>query len=107
MAPAEAPARIRVVVAYSPAPRQTDCVEIDLPAGATVGDALKESGLLQRHPGIDPATAKLGIWGKLRSLDDPLREADRVEVYRPLRVDPKEARRQRYRSHREKKKAPG
>jgi len=42
------------------------------------------------------------VWGKLREPGDPLREGDRVEVYRPLKVDPKEARRQRYRSHREK-----
>ena len=107
MVPAEPTGRIRVVVAYSPAPRQTDCVEVELPMGSTVADALKESGLLQRHPAIDLATAKLGVWGKLRAAHDPLREADRVEVYRPLLVDPKEARRQRYTSHREKKKAPG
>jgi putative ubiquitin-RnfH superfamily antitoxin RatB of RatAB toxin-antitoxin module len=44
----------------------------------------------------------VGVWGALRGLDHPLRDRDRVEVYRPLKVDPKEARRLRYRSHREK-----
>ena len=39
---------------------------------------------------------KIGVWGRLRPLDTPLRARDRIEVYRPLTVDPKEARRQRY-----------
>ena len=93
---------IRVVVAYSPAPRQVDEVTLQLPAGASVHDALRASGLLERHPSLDLGAQKVGVWGKLRALDAPLREGDRIEVYRPLKVDPKEARRQRYRSHREK-----
>jgi putative ubiquitin-RnfH superfamily antitoxin RatB of RatAB toxin-antitoxin module len=97
-------ATMRVVVAYSPAPRAVDLTELSLPEGATVGDALAASGLATRHPGLDLAALKIGVWGKLRTLDAPLRDADRVEVYRPLKVDPKEARRQRYRSHREKTK---
>lgn len=92
---------IRVVVAYSPEPRVVDHVELTLPAGATVLDALTASGIIERHPEIDPGQAKLGVWGKLRQPGDVLRDADRVEVYRPLKVDPKEARRQRYASHRE------
>lgn len=95
-------ADIAVVVAYSPGPREVDLTELTLPAGATVHDALQASGLLARHPDIDLATHKVGVWGRLRPLDAPLREGDRVEVYRPLKVDPKEARRQRYRSHRDK-----
>jgi putative ubiquitin-RnfH superfamily antitoxin RatB of RatAB toxin-antitoxin module len=46
----------------------------------------------------------VGVWGKLRALDETLRDRDRVEIYRPLLVDPKEARRQRYQSHRAKAK---
>ncbi|HEV7914256.1 MAG TPA: RnfH family protein, partial [Albitalea sp.] len=92
---------ISVVVAYSAAPRQVDHVALSLPAGATVHDALRASGLLERHPAIDLASQKVGVWGKLRALDAPLRDGDRVEVYRPLKVDPKEARRQRYRRHRD------
>ena len=79
-------------------------VTLSLPEGPTVLDALNASGLVARHPEIDPAQMKLGVWGKLREPHDVLRDADRVEVYRPLLVDPKEARRQRYRSHREKQK---
>jgi hypothetical protein len=100
-----ASAEIRVVVAYSPKPRVVDEVEVVLPAGATVLQALQASGVVERHPEIDPSQAKLGVWGKLRQPADVLRDADRVEVYRPLKVDPKEARRQRYASHRETAKA--
>jgi uncharacterized protein len=102
MDPAETAGPLSVCVAYSGAPRQVDLVALSLPAGATVGDALRRSGLLERHSEIDLASIKIGVWGKLRALTDVLRDGDRVEVYRPLRVDPKEARRQRYRSHRDK-----
>ena len=97
---------IRVSVAYSPAPRQVDLTEISLPDEATVRDALAASGLAARHPGLDLEARKIGVWGKLRALDAPLRDMDRVEVYRGLEVDPKEARRQRYRSHRDKTRRP-
>jgi putative ubiquitin-RnfH superfamily antitoxin RatB of RatAB toxin-antitoxin module len=102
-----AQARITVVVAYSPAPQRVDQLSLSLPAGATVHDALRASGLLERHPDIDLASQKVGVWGKVRALDSPLREGDRVEVYRGLKVDPKEARRQRYQRHREKFKPAG
>jgi len=101
MAPAEgAGGRIEVVVAYSPAPRQVEQVSVTLPAQATVADALRASGLLERHPEIDASRHNVGVWGKLRGPTDALRDGDRVELYRPLKVDPKEARRQRQRSQR-------
>ena len=90
----------RVEVIYSPAPRQIDCVKLDVAEGATVLHALRESRLLERHPQIDLASAKVGVWGRVAPLSQVLREGDRVEVYRPLTVDPKEARRQRYRRQR-------
>jgi uncharacterized protein len=96
------PDELRVTVAYSPAARQLDLVEICLPVDATVGMALARSGVLDRHPALDLAQCKVGVWGKLRGLTELLRDGDRVEVYRALQVDPKEARRQRYRSHRDK-----
>jgi putative ubiquitin-RnfH superfamily antitoxin RatB of RatAB toxin-antitoxin module len=58
--------------------------------------------LAQRHPAVDFASLRVGVWGKLRELGDALRDLDRVEIYRPLKVDPKEARRVRYRQHRER-----
>ncbi|MFY7864900.1 RnfH family protein [Roseateles sp.] len=45
---------------------------------------------------------KIGVWGRVRGLDTPLRDRDRIEVYRPLTVDPKEARRQRYKDRGER-----
>lgn len=88
---------LQVLVSYSPAPRVVDSVALSLPGGATVADALRASGLLGRHGLVADASLAVGVWGRLRSLDSPLRDADRVEVYRGLLVDPKEARRQRYR----------
>jgi len=90
----------RVEVVYSPAAREVDCVALEVAEGATVLHALRESRLLERHQDIDLASAKVGVWGRVASLSQVLREGDRVEVYRPLIVDPKEARRQRYRKQR-------
>lgn len=92
-----ASADIGVQVCYSPAPRQVDCVPLRLPAGSTVADALRASGLLDRHGLALDESLGAGVWGRRQPLDSRLREADRVEVYRGLQVDPKEARRQRYR----------
>jgi uncharacterized protein len=102
MAPVDRGGPLHVTVAYSPGPGVVDEVAVEVPAGATVADALRASGLLRQHPDIDLATQRVGVWGKLRAMDDALRERDRVEVYRALKVDPKEARRQRYRRHRDK-----
>jgi uncharacterized protein len=96
-----APAEIHVEVAYCPAPGQVDSVALTLPPGTTLAQALDASGLRERH-GLPADGLRLGIWGKLKDPAQPLRERDRVEVYRPLQVDPKEARRQRYQRHREK-----
>jgi uncharacterized protein len=111
MAPAEATAApaaalltINVQVVYGPVPGVTDLVTLVLPVGSTAADAVQASGLLQRHAllagGLALETLRLGVWGKPREASSPLRERDRVEIYRPLLVDPKEARRQRYKKHR-------
>ena len=68
---------------------------LTVPAGTTIGQAVEQSGLLQAIPGIDLAVNMVGIYGKKKLLDTVLREHDRVEVYRPLQADPKEARRRR------------
>jgi putative ubiquitin-RnfH superfamily antitoxin RatB of RatAB toxin-antitoxin module len=83
---------VRIVVVYCPRPGEVDIRELDVPAPLTVRDALAASGLLEAHPAIDLATQR-GC-----RLEDSVREGDRIEVYRPLRVDPKEARRLRYRA---------
>ena len=79
----------RVEVAYSPGARIVDLVSIEVAEGATVLHALRESRLLERHPQIDLASAKVGVWGRIAPLSQALRDGDRVEVYRPLQVDPK------------------
>ena len=91
----------RVEVVYCPGPHQADIVELDLPDGATLADALDVSGVLQRH-GLALDGLRAGIWCKARPLDTVLRDRDRVEVWRGLQVDPKEARRLRHRQHRER-----
>ncbi len=102
MAPAEV-GEVEVEVAYSPAPRIVDIVALTLPLGSTVEDAVVASGLLARHAvPAEPAPA-LAVWGRLVTADTPLRMHDRVELLRPLLVDPKEARRQRYRNQAERR----
>lgn len=87
---------IHVTVAYSPAAREVWAVELTLPAGSTVKQALRASGLFERFPELDLARAGVGVWGRKATPQQVLREQDRVEVYRPLRVDPKVARRERF-----------
>jgi len=70
--------------------------------GATVRMAIKASGVLQAFPEIDLARNRVGVYARLVTLDTPLRDGDRVEIYRPLRVDPKEARRMRAEARRRK-----
>ena len=100
MGRAEPAARLRVSVAFSPRAGAVDATELQLEPGATVADALRDSGLQGRHPGFDFGSAPVGIWGALCRREDRLRDRDRVEVYRPLQVDPKEARRRRHRTQR-------
>jgi putative ubiquitin-RnfH superfamily antitoxin RatB of RatAB toxin-antitoxin module len=66
-----------------------------VPPGTTVHDAIKQSGVLQNAAEIDLTVCRVGIYGKLKTLDTVLRDCDRVEIYRPLVADPKEARRKR------------
>lgn len=94
MASAEAP--LRISVAFSARPGEAEEMELVVPAGATVGEAIALSGLLSRHPAL--VGAATGVWGRVVPADTRLRAGDRVELYRPLRVDPKEARRERYRA---------
>ncbi|MBS1170144.1 MAG: RnfH family protein [Burkholderiaceae bacterium] len=69
--------------------------QVFVPAGATVEQAIRQSGILQQVPEIDLAHNRTGIFGKLKPLDAVVREHDRIEIYRPLIADPKEARRRR------------
>jgi putative ubiquitin-RnfH superfamily antitoxin RatB of RatAB toxin-antitoxin module len=87
---------IQVVVAYAPEARKVMEVTLQLPVGATVAQALQASGLAVLYPALDLDQAVVGIWGRKAGREHALREGDRVEIYRPLRVDPKTARRERF-----------
>ena len=100
MAPAETARALRVEVSYSPRAGEVQTVPLQLAVGTSVADALQASGLLQRH-GLDIGVLRLGVWGRPCDLQAVLRDRDRIEIYRPLTVDPKEARRLRYQRHRQ------
>ena len=85
-------AEIDVEVIYALAEKQV-LVRLRLPAGATVEEAVRRSGLLEKFAEIDPAGGKVGVFGRLAPLDRVLEAGDRVEIYRPLLADPKEVRR--------------
>jgi len=74
-------------------PRRQVMRTVALPEGSTLADAIRASGLAEEFPEIDSACA--GIYGKPAAADAILRNRDRVEIYRPLRADPKEVRRTR------------
>ena len=87
-----------VTVLYSPAAREVREWELMLPPGATVRQALEASGVAPLLADADLASIAVGVWGHKARLDQVLRDRDRVEIYRPLLVDPKLARRERFRS---------
>ncbi|GAB4400244.1 MAG: RnfH family protein [Rhodoferax sp.] len=87
---------MRVCVVWAPAPRQVDIRHVNLPAAATVGQAIVASGVLAGADAQRVDTLSVSVWGRRCALDQILREGDRVELTRPLRVDPKVARRERY-----------
>ena len=70
-------------------------VIVDVPESACVKDAIIKSGLLEKHPEISLHTNQVGIFSSITSLDAPLKLNDRVEIYRPLKMDPMQARRLR------------
>jgi len=98
MASVEASAWLNVELAYSPAPRQVELTPLQVSPGTSVLQALRASRLLERYPSIDLSVVTVGVWGLRVPLSHPLRDGDRVEIYRPLQVDPKESRRLRYRA---------
>lgn len=87
---------IEILVAYAPAAGLVCEIALRLPAGSTVAQALQASGLAGKFPELDLAHAPVGVWGRKAAREQVLRSQDRVEVYRPLRVDPKLARRERF-----------
>lgn len=89
-----APERVHAQVVYAHADRQV-VLTVEVPVGATIEQAIRASGILTRCPDIDLASNAVGIFGARATLQSGVRAGDRIEIYRPLRVDPKEARRRR------------
>lgn len=90
---------LAIELVFSPVAREVRRLSLTLPKGAKVADALTASGWPDLPASVD---AQVGIWGRKALLETVLHDQDRVEVYRALTVDPKEARRVRYRVHAEK-----
>jgi putative ubiquitin-RnfH superfamily antitoxin RatB of RatAB toxin-antitoxin module len=88
------PELISVEVVY-PLPQKQEIFSVRLPSGSTVRQAIEASGVMQKYPEIDLAKNKIGVFAKLAKPETPLRDRDRVEIYRPLLADPKEVRKQR------------
>ena len=74
-------------------PASQEVIALEVREGTRLCDAIALSGLPERHPGLD--TCRAGIFGVPVAPDTVLREGDRVEIYRPLVADPKQARRRR------------
>lgn len=89
-------APLQVVVAYSPAPREVHEMTLTLPAGSTVRDALQASGWIEQFADLPVEPGSVGVWGRKAPPGQLLRDRDRVEIWRPLRVEPKLARRERF-----------
>ncbi|MFV2059909.1 MAG: RnfH family protein [Gammaproteobacteria bacterium] len=85
---------IKIEVAYALLDKQVILTEKISPE-TTIEEAIHLSGVLEQFPEIDLAANKVGVFGKLKKLDSTLLENDRIEIYRPLLVDPKESRRKR------------
>jgi uncharacterized protein len=84
---------IDVEVAYACPERQL-ILKVEVPAGTTAIEAARLSGIEEQFPEIDLGKNRLGIFGKLCKPERPLNAGDRVEIYRPLLVDPRAARRE-------------
>jgi len=86
--------KIPVEVAYA-RPDEQVILPLEVAPGTTLGEAIQASGILERFPEIDLRVNKVGVFGKIARPDAVLSPGDRVEIYRPLIADPKEARKRR------------
>ena len=84
----------KVYIAYATFDRQIE-LEMDWLSGETVGELIERSEIITQFPEIDLTVNQIGIFSRLCELDDEPGVDDRVEIYRPLKIDPKESRRNR------------
>ena len=95
---------MKVAVAFSPEAGVAIELPVELPSAATAIDAVRASGLEKRFSNVDIGESTLGIWGRACLPETPVHDGDRVEVYRPLTMDPNEARRLRAKQLRARKR---
>jgi putative ubiquitin-RnfH superfamily antitoxin RatB of RatAB toxin-antitoxin module len=88
------PNEILIEIAYA-LPEEQVIISIKVPTISNVQQAIEKSGIQKKFPSIDLSKNKVGIFGKKTTLDQPLNNRDRIEIYRPLILDPKEMRRKR------------
>lgn len=86
-----ASATLAIRVAYAAGEEQV-IIELSVADGTTIQEAIQRSGILNRYPDIDLRRQGVGVFGQARALDYCPRTGDRIEIYRPLVLDPKEAR---------------
>ncbi|NKC13632.1 MAG: RnfH family protein [Gammaproteobacteria bacterium] len=85
-------ASIDVQVVYA-LPGEQTVVDLQVTAGTSAREAILASGILERYPAIDLARTAIGVYAEVVSLDYELEPGDRVEIYRPLMIEPREQRR--------------
>jgi putative ubiquitin-RnfH superfamily antitoxin RatB of RatAB toxin-antitoxin module len=85
---------IRIEIVYAQSQRSI-AKSLSLPPGALIADALKLAAMDAEFQGLDMANATVGIYGQVAGRDRPLKNGDRIEIYRPLLEEPKLARRKR------------
>ena len=97
---------ITIEIAYA-LPDKQNILTLEVADGTTIEQAIQASGIVEKYPDIDLSKQKVGVFGKLKKLNQPLRAGDRVEIYRPLIADPKEVRKQRAAEGKRMKKGGG
>lgn len=85
---------MNIGVCYAEAERQL-WLRLEVPDESTIQEAIELSGVLKQYPQIDLTTQKVGVYGKLAKLDAPIREGDRIEIYRKITADPQQVQRRR------------
>lgn len=90
--------KIHIEIAYA-TPNKQKIISLQVNRGCTIQAAIEISGILTLFPDLDLQQQPVGIFGELRQLDDVVCDGERIEIYRPLIVDPKTARRKRATSH--------
>lgn len=90
---------IQVGVAYATSEEQA-WLDINVFEGATIKEAIELSGILKRFPEINLNRQKVGIFGEIKSLDSKVEDGDRVEIYRPIKIDPEHVEHHKYKLRR-------